>query len=33
LSQLFVSITGIVVMTAFAYAATWFKVESDLQGG
>jgi hypothetical protein len=31
LSQLVVSISGIVIMTAFAYVATWFKVESDLQ--
>ena len=29
LSQLFVSIAGIVIMTAFAYAATWFRVESN----
>ncbi len=33
LSQLVVSISGIAIMTAFAYAAAWFKVESDLQGG
>jgi hypothetical protein len=33
LSQLVVSIAGIVIMTAFAYAATWFKVETDLQAG
>jgi hypothetical protein len=32
LSQIVVSISGIAVMTAFAYAASWFKVESDLQG-
>ena len=31
LSQLVVSISGIVIMTAFAYAATWFKVESDVR--
>jgi hypothetical protein len=31
LSQLVVSIAGIALMTAFAYAATWFKVETDLQ--
>ncbi len=29
-SQFFVSIAGIAIMTAFAYAATWFKVETDL---
>jgi hypothetical protein len=28
LSQLFVSIAGIVIMTAFAYAATWFRGDS-----
>jgi hypothetical protein len=31
LSQLFVSIAGIAIMIAFAYAATWFRVETDLQ--
>jgi hypothetical protein len=31
-SQLSVSIAGIVIMSVFAYAATWFKVETDLQG-
>ncbi len=31
LSQVVVSISGIVIMTAFAYAATWFKVETDLK--
>jgi hypothetical protein len=33
LSQIVVSISGIAIMTAFAYGAAWFKVESDLQGG
>lgn len=33
LSQLFVSISGIAIMTAFAYAASWFKVDSDLRAG
>jgi hypothetical protein len=31
LSQLLVSFAGIAVMTGFAYAATWFKVETDLK--
>ena len=29
-AQFVVSIAGIAIMTAFAYAATWFKVETDL---
>jgi len=33
LSQLVVSFLGIAIMTAFAYAATWFKVKSDLKAG
>jgi hypothetical protein len=31
LSQLVVSFAGIAVMTGFAYAATWFKVDTDLK--
>jgi hypothetical protein len=31
LAQFFVSIAGIAIMIAFAYAATWFKVETDLK--
>jgi hypothetical protein len=30
-AQLVVSIAGITIMTAFAYAATWFKVDTDLK--
>jgi hypothetical protein len=30
-AQLVVSIAGIAIMTAFAYTATWFKVETDLK--
>ena len=30
-AQLVVSIAGIAIMTAFAYAAAWFKVDSDLR--
>jgi hypothetical protein len=33
LSQIVVSFLGIAIMTAFAYAATWFKVKSDLKAG
>ncbi len=33
LSQLVVSFLGIAIMTAFAYAATWFKGKSDLKAG
>ena len=30
-AQFVVSLAGITIMTAFAYAATWFKVETDLK--